>query len=107
DAFWPAMEIQLPLIAASRYLPYGLEGRAARIRRLLRRGKEELRLLMTSRRHAPVTGPEPVAVKTGTRVYRLHEAFVRPHRVELITVGEDDVRRLLVVLDDYRAGEAP
>jgi len=106
DAFWPAMEIQLPLIAASRYLPYGLEGRAARIRRLLRRGKEELARLMSSRADRAATSARPTAVKTGTRVYRLHEAFVRPQPVELISVREGDVQRLLGVLDDYRAGEA-
>jgi glycosyltransferase domain-containing protein len=108
--FWPAMEIQLPLIHASRYLPPPGAGRPEqprRTRELLPRLKERLRRLIASIAQRPARKASPRTVRTAARLYRLHEAVVRPQHGELIRVGEDDVQRLLGVLDQYRREDAP
>jgi len=109
--FWPAMEIQLPLIDASRYLPPpGVRTPAPSPpppRGLLPRVKESLKVLSASRAQEHAMAPGPTRVSTAARQYRLHEAFMKPQPSELITVGADDVQRLLRVLDHYRREDLP
>jgi len=116
--FWPAMEIQLPLIRASRYLPPPAarppEAMARDVirhaARLFRRLRPRLRGHGARPPIEPVEQAEsteavreswPRCVKTTVRRYRLHEEFVRPHPSDLFSITKEDVRRLLEVMDHY------
>ena len=108
-AVWPADEVQLPLIEASRFLP-GFFDRPHGAQADGVSGVEQHRLLSfltTWRgRAAAWSGKRdstawPKKFRTARRQYLLHQNFCRPTPSDLFNIGDGDIRRLLAVLDTY------
>ena len=110
---WANLQVQLPLIRASAYLPpYQLASEGNPAPDVREMGfRESVRALLSSigRGRRGSRGAEdrwPKDLITPIRHYRLHEAFVRPRPPELFAIGRDDVTHLLRALDTYTKSEA-
>jgi hypothetical protein len=102
--FWPADQIQLPLIRASAYFPPPTAGgaKAEPSEKPMMELVDRLRDLfakISGRRASSEVFPR--RVRTSAREYRLHQQFVRPEPVELFSISDVDVARLLQSMDGY------